>query len=187
MNGGGPDRGARDAAGRGILLHVCCGPCASHCLSVLQADYKVTLFFSNSNIWPREEYDKRLASARKLAALCGVPLVEDKYDHDAWLALVDGLEAEPEGGGRCELCFAFNLGRAARYAGEHGFDLFTTSLTVSPHKSSPVIFKAGEAEGAFLKADFKKKDGFRQSVEFSKAYDLYRQDYCGCEFSRKRK
>jgi len=167
----------------GILLHVCCGPCASHCVRVLQEDYDVTLFFSNSNIWPREEYDRRAAAARKLAEICGVELVEDEYDHNAWLERIRGLEGEREGGRRCEKCFAFNLGRTARYACERGFGLFTTSLTVSPHKSSPVIFRVGEAEGRFLKKDFKKGDGFKCSVELSRAYNLYRQGYCGCEFS----
>lgn len=175
-----------DSAKRKILLHVCCGPCASHGVRALQEEYEVTLFFSNSNISPREEYERRLEAARKLATICGALLVEDGYDHDAWLAHVKRMEGEPEGGKRCELCFAFNLAQAARYAREHGFDLFTTSLTVSPHKSSPTILRAGEAEGPFLKMDFKKKDGFKHSVELSKAYDLYRQDYCGCEFSRTR-
>jgi predicted adenine nucleotide alpha hydrolase (AANH) superfamily ATPase len=168
-----------------VLLHTCCGPCATHCVRALQADYDVTLFFSNSNISPAGEYERRLAAARELARICAVCLVEDPYDHGAWLAHVRGYEGEPERGARCEKCFEFNLRRTAGYAEANGFDCFTTTLTVSPHKSSPVIFRVGEAAGPFLKVDFKKKDGFKHSLELSREYGLYRQDYCGCEFSRR--
>lgn len=167
-----------------VLLHTCCGPCATHCVRTLQSDYAVTLFFSNSNIAPLAEYERRREAARELAGICAVPLVEDPYDHAAWLAHIEGYEREPERGARCEKCFAFNLGRTADHAADHGFDLFTTTLTVSPHKSAPSIFRIGEAAGPFLKVDFKKKDGFKHSLELSKAYGLYRQNDCGCEFSR---
>jgi predicted adenine nucleotide alpha hydrolase (AANH) superfamily ATPase len=152
---------------------------------MLSRDYDLTLFFSNSNVSPRAEYDRRLLAARTLAVACGLVLVEDDYDHAAWRRTVRGLETEPEGGRRCARCFAFNLERASSYARVHGFDLFTTTLTISPHKRSETIFEAGRALGDFAAIDLKKRDGFRKSVELSKRYGLYRQDYCGCEFSRR--
>ena len=167
-----------------LLLHVCCGPCATHSVEALQAEYELTLFFSNSNISPRSEYDRRLADAERLASICAVPLVVDEYDHAAWLRGIAGLEDQPERGLRCERCFAFNLTRAAGYAREHGFDIFTTTLTISPHKNSSTIMNIGARIGPFLAIDLKKKHGFKHSIELSEAYGLYRQDYCGCEFSR---
>jgi len=152
---------------------------------VLRRDWDVTLFFSNSNIAPEAEYERRLTAARQLAAAAALPLVVDAYDHAAWLQAVRGLEDEPERGRRCESCFAFSLGRAAAYAREHGFEAFTTTLTISPHKSSPTLFRIGESLGGFLAMDFKKQDGFRRSVEASRRLGLYRQDSCGCEFSRR--
>ncbi|MCF7855062.1 MAG: epoxyqueuosine reductase QueH [Candidatus Pacebacteria bacterium] len=168
-----------------LLLHICCGPCASHAVRVVKADYAVTGFFSNSNIHPRSEYDHRLSEARRLAELCDIPLVEDTYRHDEWLAAVSGLEKEPERGARCDACFRFNLARAATYANAHFFDLFTTTLTISPHKDSRKIFGIGHELGSFLEVDFKKKDGFRKSLQLSRHYELYRQSFCGCEFSRR--
>lgn len=174
-----PDRPRR------ILLHVCCAPCATHSIEVLAMDYEVTLFFANSNIAPREEYEQRLAAARDLAARCSVPLVEDHYSHEEWLAHIRGLEHEPERGRRCEACFTFNLQRAAAYANKHGFDCFTTTLTISPHKDTATIFRVGETLGSFLDVDMKKKGGFQRAVQLTRQYGLYRQDYCGCEFSRR--
>jgi hypothetical protein len=166
-----------------VLLHTCCGPCATHSLEVLKRDWTVVLFFSNSNIAPREEYERRLEAARELARRCEVALVEDAYDHEAWLTHVRGLESEPEGGLRCERCFGYNLGRAAAYARDHAFDGFTTTLTLSPHKDSNLILRVGRMAGEFVAVDFKKEGGFRHSVELSQLYGLYRQGYCGCEFS----
>jgi hypothetical protein len=168
-----------------ILLHVCCAPCATHSIEKLGATYDVTLFFSNSNIHPRDEYETRLAQARKLADLTGCRLIEDAYDHAAWLAFIAGFEAEPEKGRRCLKCFEYNLARAAQCARRNGFDGFTTTLTISPHKRSPDIFRVGAGLGDFLAVDFKKRDGFRRSIELSRQYGLYRQAYCGCEFSRR--
>jgi len=168
-----------------ILLHVCCAPCATHAVERLRDEHDVTLFFSNSNIHPRDEYEKRLAQARKLAERTDCPLVEDTYAHEDWLAFVAGLEAEPEKGQRCLKCFEYNLARAAEFAHRNGFDGFTTTLTISPHKSSTDLFRIGAALGDFLAVDFKKRDGFRRSIELSRQYDLYRQGYCGCEFSRR--
>jgi predicted adenine nucleotide alpha hydrolase (AANH) superfamily ATPase len=147
--------------------------------------HDVTMFYSNSNIDTPEEFEKRLAAAKTLAEADSVELVADGYDHGSWLREVAaGLENAPEKGARCEKCFRFNLARTARYAAEHGFDAFATSLTVSPHKVSSRIFEASE-DGRFLKADFKKRDGFKESLKRSSELGLYRQGYCGCEFSRK--
>lgn len=168
-----------------LLLHVCCAPCATHSIERLTEEYEVALFFSDSNISPESEYRRRLQEARRLAQRCQVPLVEDAYNHAAWLEHIRGTEDEPEGGRRCALCFEYNLTRAARYASDHGFDLFTTTLTISPHKSSDTIFDVGRRMGPFLAIDLKKRDGFKRSLELSRQYNLYRQDYCGCEFSRR--
>ena len=166
-----------------ILLHTCCGPCATHCVDVLRREWDVSLFFANSNIAPRDEYETRLAAARQLAERLGLPLFVDPYDHAAWLEEIRGMENEPEKGARCARCFAFNLRRTARHAGQNGFDAFTTTLTVSPHKDSASLFRVGEEWESFLAVNFKKADGFRHSLRLAAEYDLYRQDYCGCEFS----
>jgi len=167
-----------------VLLHLCCGPCGTHAVETLRPDHKVTLFFSNSNIAPKAEYDLRLRHARKLVGIYGVPMIEDTYDHDEWLEQVKGYEGEPERGARCTQCFAFNLRRAAKHVQAHGFDSFTTTLTVSPHKDTETIFGVGRGLGPFLAVDFKKNNGFNRSVELSAKHRLYRQDYCGCEFSQ---
>lgn len=167
---------------------MCCGPCASACLERLRAEgHEVSLFFSNANIAPEDEYKRRFDTACKLASATNTPIVEDSgVSHQEWLKEVaSGLESEREGGERCKRCFAFNLRRAAEFARENGFDEFTTSLTVSPHKRSALVFEAGKEAGgeAFLAEDFKKRNGFLRSIELSEAMELYRQDYCGCEFS----
>ena len=169
-----------------VLLHSCCGPCASACVPRLkEGGHAVTMFFSNSNIDAREEYGKRLDAARKLAAAEGVELVADAYDHAEWLREVAiGFEDEPEKGRRCERCYRYNLARTAAYAAANGFEAFTTSLTVSPHKPSAKIF-AALAHPQFLKEDFKKREGFKLSVKRAAELGLYRQAYCGCEFSKR--
>ena len=171
-----------------VLLHTCCGPCASACVPRLKAaGHGVVMFFSNSNIDTREEFDRRLAEARKLAAAEGVEIIVADYDHGRWLAEVaSGFEDEPEKGRRCERCFRFNLARAAAARERLGADAFATSLTVSPHKPSPVVFAASD-DPHFLKEDFKKKDGFKISVRRAAELGLYRQDYCGCEFSKRKR
>ena len=185
------------------VLHVCCGPCASACVPRLKAAGRdVTMFFSNSNIDTEAEFEKRLDNARKLAEADGVELVADTYDHADWYENVaKGFEDEPEKGARCARCFRYNLARAAAWAAEHGYEAFTTSLTVSPHKVSPMVFEAGAdaawgvsakdcggsaaAAPKFLPVDFKKKDGFLRSLRRAAELGLYRQSYCGCEFSRR--
>ncbi len=169
------------------VLHTCCGPCASACIPALRAHgHDVVLYYSNSNIDSAQEFEKRLESVRRLAKEDGVEVVVDEYNHADWLEKVaKGYEAEPEKGARCERCFRYNLERTAKFARENNFEAFTTSLTVSPHKVSRVIFAKGEDAGGdlFLKEDFKKKNGFLVSTARAKELGLYRQNYCGCEFS----
>ena len=169
-----------------VLLHSCCGPCASACVPRLkEAGCAVTMFFSNSNIDSREEFERRLESAGRLADAEGVEIVVDEYDHETWLRdVAAGYEDEPEKGERCERCYRWNLARTAAYATAHGFESFTTSLTVSPHKPSAKIFAATDSP-AFLREDFKKRDGFIMSVRRTAELGLYRQSYCGCEFSKR--
>lgn len=166
-----------------ILLHVCCAPCAAHPVRALAQRGNVTFFFSNSNIHPLEEYRKREGEVRRLADIEAVPTIEDEYDHQAWLRETGTWRDEPEGGRRCDACFRYSLGRAAQVCKERGFDAFTTTLTVSPHKDSARILAIGRELGPFLEIDFKKRDGFRKSVALSREHELYRQRYCGCEFS----
>jgi predicted adenine nucleotide alpha hydrolase (AANH) superfamily ATPase len=169
---------------RRYLLHVCCGPCATASLERLRDEGEVVLFFSNGNLFPAAEFDRRLAAAQTLAAATGVELVVDEYDHEAWRAFVAGLEDEPERGGRCLRCFEFSFQRAARYAKDYGFSGLATTLTISPYKRSADIFRVGkDVWDGFLEIDFKKRDGYRRSLELSRELGLYRQDYCGCEYS----
>jgi epoxyqueuosine reductase len=165
-----------------LLLHVCCAPCSTHAIETVMKDYEVTLLFSNSNISPKEEYDKRLEQARKIAKIYKLKLIEDDYNHEAWLKYIKGFEQEPEGKLRCEKCFEFNLKQTNNFAKD--FDYFTTTLTISPHKDSTKIFKVGKTtSNKFLEINFKKQDGFKHSIELSNKHNLYRQDYCGCEFN----
>jgi predicted adenine nucleotide alpha hydrolase (AANH) superfamily ATPase len=171
-----------------VLLHVCCAPCSTHAVERLKEKHEVVLFYSDSNIDPKEEYEKRLGEARKIAKNYEIILVEDGYDNAAWLEWVKGLEAEPERGKRCPRCFEFNLARAADYAKKNGFGFFTTTLTISPHKDSKIIFGIGkkladERGIRFLEIDFKKQDGFKKSLVLSEKHGIYRQGYCGCRFS----
>ena len=170
-----------------VLLHTCCAPCASHCVLALQElGHAVTLFYSNANIAPHAEFLKRLDAVRLLSERLHVPLLLDEPDHDAWLREVAyGLEQEPERGARCARCFRYSLDRTRGAMVAQGLDAFTTTLTVSPHKHTPTIFQVGRDLDAvrFLPIDFKKKDGFKHSIQLAEAFGLYRQNYCGCEFS----
>jgi len=169
-----------------ILLHTCCAPCGSSSIEwLLQEENEVTIFFSNSNIFPKEEFLKRLYYVEKLANFYGVTLLQDTYDHESWRKRILGLEKEPEKGERCFECFKFNLEKTAQKARELSISSFATVLTVSPHKNSVQIFEAGKNFPEFSEYDFKKKNGFLRSIELSKKLDLYRQEYCGCEFSLK--
>ncbi len=179
-----------------LLLHSCCGPCSSYCIEALAPHFEVTVLWYNPNIHPQEEYYKRLENQKKLISSMDTPnkvhLLELEYDDDAYFDRVKGLEAEPEGGERCRECFIMRMDRAARITKEQSFDWFTTTLTVSPHKNAPLINEIGrqcaEKYGVkFLPSDFKKKNGYKRSIELSKEYDLYRQNYCGCIFSKETK
>jgi predicted adenine nucleotide alpha hydrolase (AANH) superfamily ATPase len=168
-----------------VLLHTCCGPCASACAETLRSlGHDVTLFFSNGNVWPPEEYVKRLESVKRLSEEAELPLLQDTHDHAAWLQCVAGMEGAPEGGERCRHCFRFNLERTQNAALAHGFARFTTSLTVSPHKCSRTLFAVGREIDPlrFLAVDFKSNGGYQRSLELSRRYSLYRQRFCGCEF-----
>ena len=166
-----------------LLLHICCAPCGGGCVERLLGEGRqVRLYYSNGNIATREEFEKRLASVEILSRHFGVELEVDEYDHAAYLAAISGLEHEPERGGRCSKCFAFNLGRAARRAARLGMN-FATTLTVSPHKNSAAIFAEGGAYPNFEAIDFKKRDGFLRSNQIARELGFYRQKFCGCEFS----
>jgi predicted adenine nucleotide alpha hydrolase (AANH) superfamily ATPase len=169
-----------------ILLHVCCAPCSTHSIEALKGEHEVALFFSDSNIFPKGEYEKRLENAKKIAEIYNLKLIEDNYEHEEWRKFIKGLENEPEKGKRCLKCFEFNMKRASDFAKSHNFDFFTTTLTISPHKNSKAIFEIAKKLGNFFEIDFKKQDGFKHSTELSKKYSLYRQTYCGCEFSMRK-
>ncbi len=173
-----------------LLLHVCCGPCSTAVIQRLQPRFDVTLFFANANLYPEEEYGRRLEAARQVAAGLEIPLIEAKDDHNLWLEAVQGMEWEKEGGKRCDVCFRFRLEDTAREAEARGMDYFATTLTISPHKDVERIGKIGRRatmnrKVVFLNEDFKKRDGFRKSVQMSHEMGLYRQKYCGCEYSLK--
>lgn len=170
--------------GKKLLLHVCCGPCATSSIErLLQEGYEPVLFFSDSNIFPHEEFIKRYENLLIVAEHYGLDVVLDEWDHDRWLEAVRGHEDDKEHGERCSLCFRFNLERTAEKARELGIENFATTLTVSRFKNSAKIFHEGEGLSGFCPMDFKKKDGFSRSIVLSKELGLYRQDYCGCEFS----
>ncbi len=175
-----------------LLLHSCCGPCSTTVLELLTRVFDVTICYYNPNIYPAAEYEKRAAEQRRLIAELTTPRpvahLDVPYDPERFDASVKGLEAEPEGGQRCTECFRLRLDETARRATELGFEYFTTTLSVSPHKNAALLNKLG-VEAAdkygvnYLTADFKKKDGYKRSIELSRQFDLYRQDYCGCRFS----
>ena len=173
-----------------LLLHSCCGPCSSAVLERLVRHFRVTVLYYNPNNEPEEEYLHRLSEQRRLLSLLpdDVPLLPCDYSHEAFAAFAPALADAPEGGERCRACFALRLGYTAQLARQHGFEYFTTTLSVSPHQNADIINRigaeAGERHGVcWLFADFKKKDGYLRSLQLSKEYGLYRQDYCGCLYS----
>ncbi|MCE5219617.1 epoxyqueuosine reductase QueH [bacterium] len=174
----------------GLLLHVCCGPCATAVVERLSERFRVTMLWYNPNLEPDEEHDLRLAQARKVAEHLGCDLVVIPPDEEGWLQAVSGHEADPEGGERCRLCYEYRLRRTAQEAVERGFGTVATTLTVSPHKSAAVINEIGRqvthgVQASFLAEDFKKQNGFLRSLELSREWELYRQRYCGCRFSQR--
>lgn len=171
-----------------LLLHSCCGPCSTWVIEVLKRDYDLTIFYTNSNIYPHSEYQKRLEEQKRYAKIVGIDVIEDVYDEKEFLQFVKGLEFEKEGGERCKKCFEFRLKRTAKFAKENNFEVFSTTLTVSPHKDFEIINQLGKEIAdmnhlEFLEGNFKKQNGFKNSIEISKKYDIYRQNYCGCRFS----
>lgn len=168
-----------------LLLHICCAPCGGGCVERLLGEGRaVRLYYSNSNLADMAEFERRLDSVKLLARHFGVALEVDPYDHDAYLASVAGLENEPERGARCVKCFEFNLGRTAARARELG-TTFATTLTVSPRKPTAAIFAAGGGFANFEAIDFKKRDGNLRSCRIARELGFYRQNFCGCEFSRR--
>ena len=175
-----------------VLLHSCCGPCSSAVLENLIRNFEVTLLWYNPNLYPQEEFDRRFATQLELIEKMGlaedVPVLAEKRKHEDYLARVKGLENEPEGGARCTECFRQRLVECAKLAKQYGFDYFCTTLTVSRHKDAVRINALGEEIGkafgvAWLPSDFKKRGGEERSRQLSAQYGLYRQNYCGCEFS----
>ena len=203
---------AREDAGEGrkrLLLHVCCAPCSSYVLEYLREYFDVTVYYYNPNITEATEYEKRLQEEQRLiqeynnqvergafegmhsTARAGrIDFLPAPYDPERYLEEVRGLENCREGGSRCEVCFRLRLSRTAEAARDGGYDFFTTSLTISPLKNAPLLNEIGEEQGRlwgvpFLPSDFKKKDGYKRSIELSGMFSLYRQNYCGCVFSRR--
>ncbi len=174
-----------------LLLHICCAPDATVALERLPECQNLLLFFDNPNIFPIAEYHKRLAALNQLCSYTGTKYLEGAYDPESWQKAISGYEADLEGGDRCRICIAFRLERSAKFAREHGFDTLGTVLSTSPHKRTATIHQLAEETAprfglAHLKEDFKKRDGFKRSVELSRLYGLYRQNYCGCEYSLRR-
>ncbi len=189
-----------------LLMHSCCAPCSSYCLEYLSQYFHITDFYYNPNIQPEEEYLMRVReqerfisefNAKVIDAGAGdgnvrypISFIEGIYDPERWCDAVKGLESEPEGGERCTVCFRVRLRETARLAAEKGFDYFTTTLTLSPLKDAKRLNTIGEEAGEefgvkFLNSDFKKRDGYKRSLELSREYGLYRQNYCGCIYSRR--
>ena len=183
-----------------LLLHACCAPCSSACLERLAFTFKITVFYYNPNITSKEEYQKRVLEEQRFINEFNdkhkgqpdfntIGFIEGKYEPDKFYDISRGLEDCPEGGERCHRCYALRLDASASLAVEMHFDYFTTTLTISPLKNADKLNEIGEQlsrkhNACFLPSDFKKKDGYKRSIELSKEYNLYRQNYCGCEFSK---
>lgn len=190
-----------------ILLHSCCGPCSSYVLFYLMQHFDITVLFYNPNIFPEEEYEHRLSEQKRLIDVINnegglefemndrhfesklqkkIKLMTVDYDHREFTDFVTGFEREPEGGARCKKCFELRLYKAKEIAEQNGFEYFGTTLTVSPHKNAVLINELGKEIDSihFLPSDFKKKEGYRISTILSKQLELYRQNFCGCEFAR---
>lgn len=176
-----------------LLLHSCCGPCSSYVITYLQDYFDITILYYNPNIEPKEEYEKRKQEQIRLIKELNnnIKLLDIDYDNETYRSYVKGYEKEKEGGLRCHLCYELRLDKTALVAKDNNYDYFGTTLTVSPYKNAQVLNKIGEKlqekyNIKYLYSDFKKKDGYKKSIELSKKYNLYRQDYCGCLFSKER-
>ncbi len=178
-----------------ILLHACCAPCSSTCLKRLGDYFKITIFFYNPNITDYEEYKKRLEEIKRFISLFKlkypINIIEGKYDKNAFFNISKGLENVPERGIRCYNCYKLRLVETLKNAESNNFDYFTTTLTLSPFKNTKWINEIGEeisknSKVKFLNSDFKKHNGYKESIEYSKKYNLYRQNYCGCIYSKRK-
>jgi epoxyqueuosine reductase len=181
---------ATDAARPALLLHVCCGPCATAVVEQLAREYDLTLYWFNPNIQPEAEFERRLVAARELAVRLSLPLQVQSGGGREFAEAAQGLEDAPEGGERCHKCIELRLREAMRTAHEAGIPLVATTLTISPHKDAAAINEIGrrlaeEIGTGFLARDFKQQGGFARSVALSKEHGLYRQNYCGCLFGRR--
>lgn len=179
-----------------ILLHSCCAPCSSHVITYLAPYFNITVLYYNPNIYPKEEYEKRKQEQIKLINELNTPnkldYLDCDYDNDVYEELIKGYENCPERGARCPICFKLRLEKAAKLAKEHNYDYFCTTLTVSPYKNATQINEIGASlsdkyQIKWLYSDFKKEDGYKKSIELSKKYNLYRQNYCGCIYSQRNK
>ena len=175
-----------------LLLHACCAPCASYVLEYLSKYFQIDVFYFNPNIYPTKEYEKRGRELEKLISLMPfdnpVKLIPSEYDPSRFYDAAKGLETEREGGARCTECFELRLSETAKIAKAGNYDWFATTLTVSPHKNAQLINEIGQRLGRdmgaeYLVSDFKKREGYKRSIELCKQYDIYRQCYCGCEYS----
>lgn len=172
-----------------ILLHICCGICAIESINRLkQQNYNIIGFYYNPNIHPEEEFFKRKRVVEEVSKIFNIKIIYGDYEPQVWISLCKGYETELEGGKRCEICYKIRLEKTYNLAKEQNFDFFTTTLTISPHKNSQKIFELGEQIGKekFLKIDFKKQDGFKKTIDIAKQYGFYRQNYCGCIYSKKK-
>ena len=178
--------------GDSLLLHACCAPCSSAVLERLGNFFNITIFYYNPNITDKMEYQKRIDEIKRFISefktKYPISLIEGKYDPESFFDIARGLENEPERGRRCYLCYELRLRETARVASSHGFHNFCTTLTLSPYKNSQWLNEIGERldnefSANYLYSDFKKKNGYKRSIELSNIYDLYRQDYCGCIYS----
>lgn len=177
-----------------LLLHSCCAPCSSYVIEYLSKYFKITVFYYNPNLYPDNEYDKRSAEQKRFISNYDAPnpvsFIEVGFNPNEFYQKIKGFENEKEGGARCEKCFELRLEKTAKLALEKGFDYYATTLTISPMKNVELINAVGSSIAQdigvrYLASDFKKKNGFKRSTELSKEYGLYRQDYCGCIFSKK--
>ncbi len=172
-----------------MLLHSCCAPCSTAVIDVLKNEYDLTIFYYNPNIDSDEEYRHRLEEQKRYCMSLGIEVLEEGYNNQEFYSRVAGLEDQPEGGARCPVCFKLRLERTAMRAKKEGFDCFGTTLSVSPYKNAEVLNRVGKAveneqDIEFIEGNYKKKDGYKKSIELSKKFGLYRQNYCGCKFSK---
>ena len=174
----------------GLLLHICCAGCGVYVSELLAAEFQITLFFYNPNINPETEYRLRLTDVIKVSEYLKIPVINGGYDHDRWLKLITGNEKEPERGKRCAICYEDRIAETAREAVRRRIGHFATTLSVSPHKVATLISEIGRRVARdngleFYDRDFKKNDGFKKSTVLARQLSLYRQNYCGCEFSHR--